>query len=56
MYHLKIFAEWLLLFHVRSSHKYETRAAAAKVLDTPTNPEELKRLIKLYRSMLKHRS
>jgi hypothetical protein len=56
LYHLKIFAERLLLFHVRSSHKYETRAAAVKVLDTPTNPEELKRLIKLYRSMLRHRS
>jgi hypothetical protein len=56
LYQLKIFAEWLLLFHVRSSHKYETRAAAAKFLDTPTDPEELKRLIKLYRGMLRHRS
>ena len=56
LYQLKIFAEWLLLFHVRSSHKYETRAAAAKFLDTPTDPEELKRVIKLYRSVLKHRS
>ncbi len=56
LYQLKIFAEWLLLFHVRNSHKYETRAAAARFLDTPTDPEELKRVIKLYRSMLRHRS
>ena len=56
LYHLKIFAEWLLGFHIRSCRKYETRAAAAKILDTPTNPEELKRLIKLYRGMLRHRS
>jgi hypothetical protein len=56
LYQLMIFAEWLLLFHVRRSHKYARRAAAAKFLDTPTDPEELKRLLKLHRSMLRHRS
>lgn len=56
LYHLKMFAEWLLVFHVKNSQRCETRAAAAKLLDTPTNREELKGRIRLYRKILKQRS
>lgn len=55
LYQLKVFAEWLLDFHLRTGRNHKTRAAAAELLDTPTNSEELRRLVKLYNSVLKHR-
>jgi hypothetical protein len=55
LFQLKVFAEWLLRFHLRNGRKYKTRASAVEFLDTPANPEELRRLIRLYRSVLRHR-
>jgi hypothetical protein len=56
LFQLKEFAEWLLRFHLRNGRKYKTRASAVEFLDTPANPEELRRLISLYRSALRHRA
>lgn len=56
LYQLKVFAERLLLFHLQKGRKYKSRTSALELLDTPTDPEELRRLIKLYRSMLRHRA
>jgi hypothetical protein len=55
LFQLKVFAEWLLSFHLRSGRKHKTRASATEVLDTPTNKEELQRRIRLYRRVLTHR-
>jgi hypothetical protein len=55
LYQLRLFAEWLLLFHVNAT-KYQSRKSAAEFLDTPSNPEQLRRLIRLYWQVLKRRS
>lgn len=56
LYHLKIFADWLIRFHLSNGRRYKTRAAAAELLDTPTDGHELRRLIKLYQQVLRRRS
>jgi hypothetical protein len=56
LYQLKVFAEWLLRFHVRYRRRFKSRASAIEFLDLPASARELQRLIKLYRSALRRRS
>lgn len=53
VYQLKMFAEWLLKFHIRVCRRFATRRSAMEILDVPLESDELRRRIKLYRNALK---
>ncbi|MBK7931175.1 MAG: hypothetical protein IPJ98_27965 [Bryobacterales bacterium] len=56
LYQLKKYVELLLHFHLVDGRRFTSRASSAELLDAPTDPEELRRLIRHYRSVLRRRA
>jgi hypothetical protein len=55
LYQAKRIAEFLIRFHLRNGTRFSSRAAAAEYLDTPADPDILKRRIQDYRRVLRQR-